>query len=788
MDFQHDIDYNEQADSAVLNTSNGRPKWYIENPHVKPSSDLTYLCNTCRHLCFSTLLESTNHSLPRVNLGPLAHIVEKKNCAFCRLVVQTICIENNVRPPVTEIGGKAILCTLGTYTQVRGQSGFSSTRALALFPEDNTSSYQIHMIGEKPFEGREVIRSQADFALIRQRLALCERDDSRGQKNDFEEGADTSPGRLNVVDVNDSCITIIHGPCRYLALSYRWGGIKQFMCTKANRAELAKKNSLLAIEGLIPQTVRDAMSLVAQIGERYLWVDSLCIVQDDEDMKRTQIAAMGQIYNSAVLTIAATNGDVGAGLPGVRAGSRNVQQHVEELQGLRLTNKLPGIARAVDYSVWNTRAWTFQERLLARRTLLISNWQMYWSCSHENFAEDIRCAHGIVRARESPLGNGSGYRCPQLYYYNNQLVLISKFSWCQALSGYGVRTMSYTTDILRAFEGIISIHKPLFRGDFIYGLPETELDWGLLWRPAKASRQRIDPDTNRPLFPSWSWAGWISPRGYYLLWQQPLFSRILWRDLSVHDESKQWFSSDDYRSPKDIGPGFAKNWERTHGGYKEQGGSGVIFGNPTALENDRTTRKRVREGSSHLEFRTLSASFYITKKHCPKQEINGAITECSHENCTLYLFIVDGKCGGAVGLPGSIAKSLESGKHEFILLSRTAIGRYGYWKDQDPPNESFPNDFEERHRYPDENDSSNEEGCNDPPVNIESFGSNLHPEHLVPGYGFDKRCFDEHKPWCMYNVMMIEKKDGVAYRLGLGSVHIDAFFAASPKWKHIVLG
>jgi hypothetical protein len=59
------------------------------------------------------------------------------------------------------------------------------------------------------------------------------------------------------------------------------------------------------------------------IGERYLWVDSLCIVQDDPQEKHGQIANMDAIYGNAILTINAAAGqDANAGLPGVRPLSR----------------------------------------------------------------------------------------------------------------------------------------------------------------------------------------------------------------------------------------------------------------------------------------------------------------------------------------------------------------------------------------------------------------------------------------------------------------------------------
>jgi hypothetical protein len=97
---------------------------------------------------------------------------------------------------------------------------------------------------------------------------------------------------------------------------------------KSNVASLEQEGGLHIDQ--LPQTIQDAMILMSQIQERYLWVDSLCIVQDDKDVKRSQIATMNQIYQGAYATIIAASGnDANAGLPGVRSGTRRWLQNME---------------------------------------------------------------------------------------------------------------------------------------------------------------------------------------------------------------------------------------------------------------------------------------------------------------------------------------------------------------------------------------------------------------------------------------------------------------------------
>jgi hypothetical protein len=108
----------------------------------------------------------------------------------------------------------------------------------------------------------------------------------------------------------------------------------------------------------LPAAIVDAIALVADIGERYLWVDSLCIVQDDGDHKQAAINQMNLIYQNALLTIIAAEGtDANAGLPGV-GGRPCSQQQQRALIGPRLKMIVPHSLEALDRSKWSSRAWT----------------------------------------------------------------------------------------------------------------------------------------------------------------------------------------------------------------------------------------------------------------------------------------------------------------------------------------------------------------------------------------------------------------------------------------------
>lgn len=125
------------------------------------------------------------------------------------------------------------------------------------------------------------------------------------------------------------------------------------------------------------------MTVTRQIDLRYLWVDALCIVQDSEKDKHKQIDRMDGIYSSALLTIVAASGKhADDGLAGI-SRARKISQRVELVDGLMFALPLPDhMSLESDRSLfWNSRGWTYQEKVLSKRLLVFTDYQVYFKCS-----------------------------------------------------------------------------------------------------------------------------------------------------------------------------------------------------------------------------------------------------------------------------------------------------------------------------------------------------------------------------------------------------------------------
>jgi Heterokaryon incompatibility protein (HET) len=196
-----------------------------------------------------------------------------------------------------------------------------------------------------------------------------------------------------LIDTWRLCLTSGDNQAPYVALSYVWGQTTFFKACKANidqlRIDMALSDSHRRLG--VPRTIADAIALVGLLEERYLWVDALCIVQDDHSMKHDQVNNMASIFANATITIIAKDGEhANHGLRGLREISepRSISQEVFELgNSYSVVHTTPVDPLTRKTSIWNERGWTFQEQLFSRRLLQFHHGSVHWQCACSTFAE-----------------------------------------------------------------------------------------------------------------------------------------------------------------------------------------------------------------------------------------------------------------------------------------------------------------------------------------------------------------------------------------------------------------
>jgi hypothetical protein len=222
---------------------------------------------------------------------------------------------------------------------------------------------------------------------------------------------------------------------------------------------------------------------------------------------------MCSIYSCAVATIVALSGDsADAGLPGIPPTARNttatfVAPGLHMVERSSLENMLKN--HTYDYvdadCVYNTRAWTFQERLLSNRSIYFLGEQLYFHCKKHLLCEDRYVSddtdfYTLDKMRTASAGlktlnTRAGTYSP-----------LDEFRWYeQIIVEYTAKRMGFPDDIINAFTGIQTALSRMFDWSFVAGLPSSLLDLALLWTPVTTIERRITASQQ----PSWSWSGWI---------------------------------------------------------------------------------------------------------------------------------------------------------------------------------------------------------------------------------------------------------------------------------------
>ncbi|KAF2637126.1 HET-domain-containing protein, partial [Massarina eburnea CBS 473.64] len=164
----------------------------------------------------------------------------------------------------------------------------------------------------------------------------------------------------------------------YVTLSHRWGPPGTTITTLSQNIESHKSQSGIAFEKL-SVAFQDTVYILRRLGIRYLWIDSLCIIQHDLEDWREQSKSMAKIYDRALFTIAWQCGH-GKSIRNLRIPYQltDVRSAVPVFARLK-TEHLYG-ERRTKYFPLLSRGWVYQERLLSRRTLHVTERELMWRC------------------------------------------------------------------------------------------------------------------------------------------------------------------------------------------------------------------------------------------------------------------------------------------------------------------------------------------------------------------------------------------------------------------------
>ncbi|KZL68765.1 TOL-like protein [Colletotrichum tofieldiae] len=288
---------------------------------------------------------------------------------------------------------------------------------------------------------------------------------------------------------------------QYLALSHCWG---QSATEKMPMWLTLVENLGSRMVGFkldeLPKTFQDAVQITRELGISYLWIDSLCIIQDDTHDWNRESKRMEDVYASAYCTIAAASApNSGTGFLGDIKNNDSLFIQDDDGNVAYVSTNVADFEHDVNAASLNQRAWVMQERFLSPRTIHFTDTQVYGECGDGVYAGDsifLRSRRGTRKFFEVD---------PKFPNRLRSSGFATTWEFLRALlENYTHRGITEPSDRAIAISGLMARVKKALPCPIHHGIIDWYLHRSLLWKRAKGDRRKkIDYRTSN--VPSWSW-------------------------------------------------------------------------------------------------------------------------------------------------------------------------------------------------------------------------------------------------------------------------------------------
>ncbi|CZR56272.1 uncharacterized protein PAC_06160 [Phialocephala subalpina] len=293
--------------------------------------------------------------------------------------------------------------------------------------------------------------------------------------------------------------TAHHRPTsRYITLSHCWGG-KVHLCTTTSNLDRHRKGIPYA---KLPRTFKDCVTVARKLGVQHIWIDSLCIIQDQRSDWAHNSRMMDKVYENSLFTVTAVSSpDSSTPFLGPDAPSGRAKYQHHDIDASALSKITPNVkARKYNaeispgwfYGPLEFRAWAWQERHLSVRTIDFTEQQVHWQCATVNTCDCI----GVKDAAD--------------WKKAEKITMKTAKIWRANVEDYSRRYLTYWTDRLPALSGMASRYSKEIGSEYLAGLWLSDFPRCLAWYRQELS----DCRTGKPCMqrsadngvPSWSWA------------------------------------------------------------------------------------------------------------------------------------------------------------------------------------------------------------------------------------------------------------------------------------------
>jgi hypothetical protein len=304
-------------------------------------------------------------------LGVRSDILSKKeSCAFCHLIyLATDNISDDASISIDSVScgrnrNAAGVDLVAAYF-IRISSDFGGGRTIGyiqLLAED------AHLLGlSRDFLARSPSSAGFDMRQACKWLEVCQKEHGSlcsTLDGDYDQRK-PAPQPVDLLAIDLVNMSVCHMPsgAEYVALSYCWPATAHLTLLRKNHEALFERGALLDNMNKLPATVQDAITCAKELPFQYLWIDALCIVQDDSDHKDKQLRQMDRVYSCASLTLVCAypvprgSNDPCSGFPGYKKHEQTRTRSIQSVKGLRMMVASPNVDDYLLRTRWYTRCW-----------------------------------------------------------------------------------------------------------------------------------------------------------------------------------------------------------------------------------------------------------------------------------------------------------------------------------------------------------------------------------------------------------------------------------------------
>ncbi|KAH7316985.1 heterokaryon incompatibility protein-domain-containing protein [Stachybotrys elegans] len=421
-------------------------------------------------------------------------------------------------------------------------SDSSDTSEFEFDPSDGDQSFAFYLQDKSPafpglgLRGPYLTSTELDTStgFVKARLQKCLADHPSCSKRL------DGPLPTRVLDVGPNgadVLRLVSDPnirTRYLTLSHCWGGKQPLMTTKANLDEM-----LAGIEfEKLPVVFQQAVEVARKLDVQYIWIDSLCIIQDSQEDWERESPKMGDYYEQSYLTIAtAASPDPTVAFLGQRDEKwRPIKfDLLSRYHGPQAVyaQRLPTTRE--DEGQLFSRAWAWQEAALSSRTIYFAPSDLIWECwsriTPQHYSHDLntsgRMGFSTILSRLRQMSNdleddpnprgeaqtSEAHDAAEVSESDDSsIAVVDRINyvwddWDGLVSAYSSRLLTFAEDKLPALSGVAARVHSETKSDYVAGLWKDNLVVDLCWEVSEErGREVLAPTPTSYVAPSWSWA------------------------------------------------------------------------------------------------------------------------------------------------------------------------------------------------------------------------------------------------------------------------------------------